>query len=164
MADGKKGSVGNVILIILVILGVDIIGGYIIAKKLIIPYVYNTGESLEGTENSEIEIEIGKSEMHGFVKDLGSFNFNPANSSGEILSCQLILATDAQGAIDELTTREPQIRDIILTYLSLKSIQELNDVTNREGFKRDLIDRVNSVLTSGKISDLYITDWILTFD
>ena len=160
MADDKKGSFTKLILIILIVVIVDIVGGYIIGKKILLPMAYKTDETKEISNVSDVDVDVT---MPGLLRPLDPINLNPANSSGEIFSCQLTLETMDQKVIDELTTRDPQIKDIILNYLSFMNAQELNDVTRREQYRKDLIKNINSVLTTGHISNLYITQWILQF-
>lgn len=164
MADGKVKSIIMVIGIVLIILLVDITGGYIIGKKLLIPYAYNTDNIMGDFEDSGVEKDVTQSGVPGLLRELEAINLNPANSSGEIFSCQLTLEAPEQEIIDELTSRDPQVKDVILTYLSFKSVLELNDVSKRDEYRKELIDRINSILTTGNISNLYITQWILQFD
>ena len=164
MADDKKGSFTKLILIILIVVIVDIVGGYIIGKKILLPMAYKTDETEEISNVSDVEKKgTVDGTMPGLLRPLDPINLNPANSSGEIFSCQLTLETMDQKVVDELTTRDPQIKDIILNYLSFMNAQELNDVTRREQYRKDLIKKINSVLTTGLISNLYITQWILQF-
>lgn len=158
---GVKSHMNYMIIIVLIII-VDAVGGYLIGRKLLIPYAYEKGERAAesaGTADAEI-IKEGTGEP-GLRKDLEAINLNPANSSGEVFSCQLTLEALEQSVINELTNRDPQIKDIILNYLSAKSIPEINDVSRREEYRKDIIDKINSVLTSGRITNLYITQWIL---
>lgn len=156
---GLKSNL-NFIIIILVIIVVDVVGGYIIGKKVLVPYAYNTPESMMESESAGIE-EGEVSSEPGLRRELEAINLNPANSAGEVFSCQITLEAASQEVIDELTLRDPQVKDIILTYLSFKTIPEISDVSRREEYRKDIIEKINSVLTSGQISNLYITQWIL---
>lgn len=164
MANEKLKSRLRIIVLIVIILQIDIVGGYFIGKKLIIPGIYKTYDTVEKMENSDSKGKKGGKEKPGLLKEIEPVNLNPANSTGEIFSCQLTLETKEREVIDELTIRSPQIKDIILTYFSFKSIQELNDVSKREEYRKELIDNINSVLTNGIISNLYVTQWILQFN
>ena len=143
MADPGKSSIMKLIIIVLIILIVDAVAGYFITKMFLIPYAYKTAE---------------------YEKISNAINLNPANSTGEIFSCQITLETRNQEVISELDNRDPQIKSIVLTYFRSKTVLELNDVSQQEKYIKDLMFKINSVLTNGEISYLYITDWIVQFD
>ena len=165
MADDNKRTFGKLIGIILVILIINSIGGYIIGKKVLIPYIYKTDDLSESNEVKETTSQSkDQSNLPGILLPLEAINLNPKDSAGEIFSCELTLEAKDQKIIDELGNRNSQIKDIILTYLRNKTSQELNDVSKIDQYKRDLIDGKNSVLTSGTIINLYIGQWITTYD
>ena len=165
MADDNKRTFGKLIGIILVILIISSIGGYIIGKKVLIPYIYKTDDLSESIVEEETKSKSeDQSNIPGILLSLEAINLNPKDSAGEIFSCELTLEAKDQKIIDELGNRNSQIKDIILTYLRNKTAQELNDVTKIDQYKLDIIDGINSVLTSGTIINLYIGQWITTYD
>ena len=148
-------------IIIVVILLVDAVGGYIIGKKVLVPYSYEREMIAGESESSTPEEGEVSSEEFGFPHPLDAINLNPANSAGEVFSCTMTLAASNQEVITELTDRNPQIVDIIITYLSSKTIPELSDVTQRIEYRKEIVQKINSVLTNGEIINLYITQWII---
>jgi len=147
--------------IILIILAVDGIGGYFVATKLMIPAAYERPEEVAGGESASVEEGAEGAVEFGFSRDLDAINLNPANSSGEVFSCQLTLESQTQEVIAELERRDQQIKDIILTYLSSKTISELSDVSRRDEYRKDIIEKINAVLLDGRVTNLYITQWII---
>jgi len=160
VAGGKSNL--SFMIIILVIVIVDVVGGYFIGRKVMVPYTYEreVGIAEEKSPEAGKEREEG-STIPGQQYPLEPINLNPANSEGEIFSCTLTLVTHDAELLPELEQRETQIIDIILNYLSAKTTVELNDVTNRETYKKEIIEKINSVLTTGQITNLYITQWII---
>ena len=149
---------------ILIVLIVDIIGGYIIGAKVIIPIFYKTEELVEYNELSQEE-EGGKApRVQGIEKALDAINLNPANSVGEIFACDIVLAAEEQIVIDEVTIRNYEIMDKLATYLSFKTVEELNNPNNWEKYKEDMFGIVNDSLASGKISYLYVPSKIIQFE
>ena len=150
---------------ILIVLIVDIIGGYIIGTKVIIPIFYKTEELVEYNELSQEEEEGGKApRVQGIEKALDAINLNPANSIGEIFACDIVLAAEEQIVIDEITIRNYEIMDKLATYLSFKTVEELNNPNNWEKYKEDMFGIVNDSLESGKISYLYVPSKIIQFE
>lgn len=155
----------KLLVIILIVIIVDIIGGYIIGAKVLIPMFYKTDELVEDTDLSNEEEEKDKSlRKHGIEKALDAINLNPADSNGEIFSCDIVLEAEGQEVIDEITMRNYEIMDKLSTYLSFKTVGELNNPNNWEKYKKDMFDIVNITLTSGKILYLYVPAKIIQFE
>ena len=166
MADGsKKNSILRLIIIILIIVNVDLVGGYIIGSKVIIPMFYKNEEFVEEIKDSTVEeVESVETKLPGQKKPLDSINLNPADSNGEIFSCDIVLEVEGQEMIDEITMRNYEIMDKLSTYLSYKTVEELNNPNNWEKYKKDMFDIVNSTLASGEISYLYVPAKIIQFE
>ncbi len=154
------------IAIIAVILIVDIIGGYILGKKVIVPMVYKNDEMLESFETREEASQRGISSIPGTKHPLDTINLNPAKSVGEILSIEIVLEYDPENISvgEELTARNTEIMDNLSTYLSFKTVDELNNPNNWDRYKRDMFDIVNGILQKGKIQNIYIPSKIIQFN
>jgi flagellar basal body-associated protein FliL len=169
MSD-NKGSVVRTLVIIIVIIIVDVVGGYFIGTKVIIPMLYKN-EDVAGNPDAKAENDKDKKNKKGeksavavvLQKNLEPINLNPAKSGGEIFSCQIVLVSEDQAVIDEITAKEIDIRDKISTYLSFKTVPELNEPANWEAYRKEMIDIVNKCLTAGKISSLLIPQKIIQF-
>lgn len=151
----------NLIIIVLVIVVIDVIGGYFIGKKVLVPATYDRDMSEESTDGPEFEEGEGASEEPGTIHPLEPINLNPAISMGEVFSCSLSLVTQDPELVIELDMRNDQIVDIILNYLAAKTVVELNDVTMRDEYRTDITEKINAILTTGRITNLFITQWIL---
>lgn len=164
MAEGKKKLItyGGIILVILII---DIVGGYFVGKKLL-TYVYNTDELQENIEDesSEEQEDNGESGQLGTMINLEAINLNPANSMGEIFSCEIVLEVMDELIATELNNRNAQIMDRLSGYLSMKTVEELGDAKRWEIYRKEMVDIINSVLTNGDISNLYIKQKIIQFE
>ena len=166
MATSAKNTLLIYIIVILVILAVNLIGGYVISQK-ILNYTYSS-DNLDTLTESKSEEEKGAVQdtgPPGTSVPLDPVNLNPAGSSGEIFSCKIVLEVKDQLVIDELKSqlRKDQIMDRISSYLSLKTVQELGDAEMWDKYRKEMTDLVNSVLTDGKINNLYITEKIIQF-
>ncbi|MFC1551447.1 flagellar basal body-associated protein FliL [Candidatus Latescibacterota bacterium] len=167
MAEKDKKSLIRLLVIIVVIIIVDIIGGFFLGKKVIIPMIYKNDELLETMESQETETASrGDAGARGTPIALDTINLNPAESTGEILSCEIVLEVELedQAVVDELTARNSEILDNLSTYLSFKTVDELNNPNNWERYKKDMFDIVNSLLRDGKIQNIYIPGKIIQFD
>ena len=167
MAESKKNSLIRTLVIFSIIIAVNIIGGFLVGTKVIIPMIYKNDELTGNIEGTVTDREMVRgSKEPGTKIPLDSINLNPAGSSGEIFSCEIVLEveTSKQEVIDEINNRDSEIMDKLSTYLSFKTVEELNNPNNWEIFKRDMYDIVNSTLISGRITSLYIPGKIIQFN
>ena len=165
MADDKKSSTKSMIIIIFIVMLVVNIGSFLIGAKVIIPMFYEKEELSDISEDSDFETsDQSGTQAPGIKKALESINLNPAGSSGEIFSCDIVLEAPDQMVVDEITSRDYEILDKLATYLSFKTVNELNDPNNWTQFRQDMLDIVNTVLTEGKIVSLHIPQKIIQFE
>lgn len=165
MADSNKNSIVKYGVIILVIVLLNVIGGFFVAKKLL-DYAYNTnGAVVEETASANGEKpKAEKNAAPGIMLELEPINLNPSQSNGEIFSCDIVLEAASQEIIDELTTRNAQIMDLLSNYLSHKTVSELSEETKWEQYKQEMVDIINSVMTNGDISRIYVPQKIIQFE
>lgn len=162
MADepAKKKLGKTILFIVLAVLAADAVGG-VLFYKFAIPRMYKSSQTdspEEGKKKNEKAKEIG------LLAPLEPIVLNPAKSNGEILATEIVLEVRDQSGVEEVKTHEAQIRDSILTYLSFKTVPELNDISKREQFKKDMLDHINSILKSGKVTGIYTKSWIIQFE
>ncbi|MFC1606762.1 flagellar basal body-associated protein FliL [Candidatus Latescibacterota bacterium] len=165
MADGKK-TILTYIIVILVIFMVNLYGGYFIAQK-ILTHQYNTDDiDLLGEGESEEDDYVEGSGELGTMVTLDPINLNPRESSGEIFSCDIVLEvrTEDTEVNGEIGTRTPQIMDKLSNYLGMKTVSELADPRQWDQYRKEMTEVVNSVLTQGDISNLYIKQKIIQFE
>lgn len=64
-------------------------------------------------------------------------------------------------AKNEATQRMPQIRDGILLLIGNKTYEELQDLQGKKQLKAELASRINSILRSGQVKEIYFTDFVV---
>ena len=165
MAEDKKSSTISMIIIILVIMLVVNVGSFLIGVKVIIPMFYEKEEIIDIPKESDFKSNTQSgTQARGTKKPLESININPAGSSGEIFSCDIVLEAPDEVVVQEITNRDYEIQDKLATYLSFKTISELNDPNNWDKFRKDMLNIVNTVLTEGEIISLHIPQKIIQFE
>lgn len=115
------------------------------------------------------EQEAGeKRDFIGRVIPLETFIVNLSGSKGRRVA-KVNLELEIQGANrsgsyveiqNELETRKAQIRDIIIILLSGKTYDEVAAREGKEQLRSEIRDTVNAFLTTGKIVNVYFTDFI----
>ncbi len=118
-------------------------------------------EPVKGTPADE-EVKP-KPEQPGLTYKIDDMVVNPVDTRGRrFLRLGVAFETkDGPAVIAELTTRDPQVRDILIREFSSRTLEELTDPTVREEVRLSCIERINEYLTSGKISNMYFTDYVI---
>jgi flagellar protein FliL len=60
----------------------------------------------------------------------------------------------------EIEQRKAQIRDVIIIILSSKTFEEVSTPPGKDNLRGEIKDRINSFLTTGKISNVFFTEFI----
>lgn len=153
----KKKSSGNtlkiLILIVLVLLlvGGAGFGGFYFASK-------STPKA--NTETKVIETEPVDEAFY----EAGEFLVNLADEGGKrYLKVKLVLAynSESKKLPEELETKKTVIADSVIGVLRGKKTTDLSTVKGPEDLKKEIVTRVNSVLSSGKLTNVYYNDFFV---
>ncbi|WP_028317399.1 flagellar basal body-associated FliL family protein [Desulfobulbus elongatus] len=77
------------------------------------------------------------------------------------VKASLSLELDRDGTVDEVNRRMPQIRDAILLIIGNKTFEELQDIQGKNQVKAELKSKINSFLKTGKVNNIYLTDFVV---
>lgn len=153
----KKGSARKLILIsaaVLILAG----GGFAAWQLFIAPAGEDTAQETVSSENQIEKLEDVASQtftMETFVVNLN----DPGGKRYLKTNIALEYVTEEMG--EELKHRLPQLRDLILLLLSSKSLDDIQTVDGKLSLRRELVQRINQVLTTGKIRNLYFTEFVV---
>ena len=106
-----------------------------------------------------------KKDFVGKVVPMETFIVNLAGSKGRRVAkvnMELELKeSEAEGKIaGEIEQRKAQIRDIIIIILSSKTYEEVSSREGKDNLRSEIKDTINSFLTTGKISNVFFTEFI----
>lgn len=73
----------------------------------------------------------------------------------------LSLAMDQSATRDEVNKRMAQIRDAVILLINNKTFEELQDQQGKLQVKAELKNAINALLTSGQVSEVYLTDFVV---
>ncbi len=91
-----------------------------------------------------------------------AFVVNIADVAGErYLKLVVQLEVSDPGAVAELEQIKPRLRDSILDLLAPKTLKELMELTGKQRLREDIAGRVNNVLTRGKVTRVYFTEFVV---
>jgi len=118
-------------------------------------------------EQRRVSMKEGMSGAAGMeLEDLMFFKIdplivNPAGSNGErYLKAVITLEVHDAEIQKELEKRLPQIKNQVNNILSSKSITQVQTNSDRERLRREIQNRINSLLVTGRISNVYLEEFV----
>ncbi len=98
----------------------------------------------------------------GPMVDIKEFVVNIiGQDAAHYVKASLSLELDKDSTQDEVNKRMPQIRDAILLLIGNKTFEELQDIQGKNQVKAELKSKINSFLTTGKVTNVYLTDFVV---
>ncbi len=104
---------------------------------------------------NEFEKELGP------TVELGTFTINLADASqNRYLKAILKGSVNTEVTQEEVEAREPQIRDVIISYLSSLTVKETQGARAKATIRDNLRKRLNNILRTGEIEKIYLTEFV----
>ncbi|MDH3346566.1 MAG: flagellar basal body-associated FliL family protein [Desulfobulbaceae bacterium] len=98
----------------------------------------------------------------GPMLDIKEFVVNIiSEDSSHYVKAALSLELNNEQVVEEAGKRMPQIRDAILLLISNKTFEELQDLQGKKQLKAELKIKINSFLKTGRVSNIYLTDFVV---
>ncbi|NLY56856.1 MAG: hypothetical protein GX058_10175 [Firmicutes bacterium] len=97
----------------------------------------------------------------GPTHDIGVFTVNlSGDNNRRFARVGITLELADQSVIPLVNERLPQIRDTVISILSLKSMQQLSDVEGKRLLRIELANGLERVLGSGKVQNVFFTEFV----
>lgn len=152
----KKGLPINLIIICILCLCV-IGGGLFVWKSGILSRLSLGGQTTASGPNAE-----NPAQDIGPIYSMDTFIVNLIGGRGKnYLKAKIDLEMDSVKLADEINKRLPQFRDAILTMLSSKTQEDIKTLEGKYQLRAEIISMLNQYLTSGKIKNIFFTDFII---
>lgn len=119
-------------------------------------------ESAEG-DHAPAEGEGGaKGGEAAAVHLLENLVLNPAATGGaRYLLLSVAIEVGNAKAGEDFKTRDAELRDIILTALGTKTVEDLTDISRRDGFKTELVSAINGRFGKKAVKSLYFPQFVV---
>ncbi|MDP8237476.1 MAG: flagellar basal body-associated FliL family protein [Candidatus Hatepunaea meridiana] len=159
-SEASKGTFGWLKWIIIAFGAMVIsVGAFILVKKLLLPK-YQT-ITVENQIAKEDKFMRQKPEM-GIVYVFKDLTVNTLGSNGRrFVIVEYVIESRSKKTIDEVKSREPRLRDVFIKYLRRHTANQLLDLEFQEKSKSELIELVNTQLSTGNVDSLYYTKLII---
>lgn len=82
-------------------------------------------------------------------------------ASNKFIRISLKVQTDSKEAAEELTKRDFQVKNIVITELSEMTPEDLDGKDGKELFETALKTKIDELMDDGKIKQVYITSYII---
>jgi len=170
--SGKKKSPIKLIIILVVVL-ILLIGGGLGAYFMFFKSKGNAHEGAATEEKAQEKDKKGgndkkdkKEKKSGkeasIVYSMGAIIVNLADQGVQrYLKVQVAVELDNPKLEEEIKKREPQIKDIVISVLSSKTVSDINTPQGKIALKQEIIKRANMVLTEGEITELFFSEFII---
>ncbi len=90
------------------------------------------------------------------------FIVNLVDNNGErYLKVSIELEISDKNILPELNKLKPKLRDNVLDLLTAKSYKDLVDMVGKQRLRDEIMMRLNSFLTGGKITKVYFTEFVI---
>ncbi len=120
------------------------------------------GKKEEGEKHAAEGHDEGHAEEPGPVMELDPFLLNLADRDDlRFLKVSIKLELDRPEEKTDFQSKVPAIRDALLVLLSSKESQLLRTVNGKRRVREEIMTRVNGVMSKGKISNVFFTDFII---
>ena len=160
----KSGGGNNLILIIIVVLLVLllVVGG-------VVAYLMLSGDDEESPDTVQQEkVEKKKSRKKiddltvGPMYPLDKFTVNLLSQNGSrYLVAKIDLEQENEEMTPELDAKVSLIRDIIISILSSKTVEEISTPKGKEKLKEEIINQINKYLEDGEVKRIYFTNFVI---
>jgi flagellar FliL protein len=144
-------------LIVFLVVGMLVMG---VAALLIVRFVFTPAQ-----EEKKPDYQLAE-ESQAVYGHLFSFEeaiiVNLAETNGQrYLKVNLQLEMSDAKLEEELGARRAQLMDLTIAILSSKTIDEVSSTIGRNRLKREMIDKLNAELVTGKIINIYFTEFVI---
>jgi len=115
-------------------------------------------ENAKSTNEIESDAPIGIGPLFSF----DTFIVNLADPSGSrYLRMTIDVEVDNNVVIEEMKQRQPQLRDMIISLVSNKTYEDVSTTRGKLAIKEEIIRRFNLILTTGKVRNIYFTEFVV---
>lgn len=61
----------------------------------------------------------------------------------------------------EVASKEPKIKDIMISVLSSKTFEEISTTQGKIALKQEILRRLNTIMSGGRVVDVFITEFVI---
>ncbi len=132
---------------------------YFLVAKFFAPRMAN---EKEGGSTASVESKASKDEETTQIVVIKDIIVNPAGTNGtRFLVTTVGLEVPNTEAKNELEQKEVQTRDVLITILAGKRLEDLASPENKDSLRSEIQQSVDKILRSAKLKNVYISKFII---
>jgi len=157
--EKKEGGSKLLLIIIIVLLLLLLVIGGLVAYFLLSS---NTPKKTPPPQKVEQKYNASSLVKMGPIYPLDPFIVNLLSANADrYLKCKIDLELSSAKLQKEINKKLPAIRDMIIQILSSKSVEEVITAQGKEKLKEEIKRKINSILTTGQITHVYFTEFVI---
>ncbi|GAB4317201.1 MAG: hypothetical protein Kow0074_05660 [Candidatus Zixiibacteriota bacterium] len=147
------------VLVIVVVAALMAGAAFFTVKQVVLPNFGPGAKSANAqSEESADMAQQGEGEVY-LIEDL---LINPKGTDGtRYLSTSLGLEVATPEAVKTLKERDLQIRDMLISVLSSRTVAQLTSTTEREKMRLEIQERLNQMLKKHQLLAIYFVDYVM---
>ena len=149
---------------LLIIFGFSFLATVIIVCTVLLIVFRNNNAAKSGTPAQVESEKPAKEKEIGPLVSLGNeiiVNIPSEDGTPHYLKVTISLEGDSEKAGEELKKRVPQIRDLVITILTSKTIEKIEEKEGKEIIRSEIIKNVNRYMVEGKVRNAFFEDFML---
>lgn len=121
-----------------------------------------TTEKMDAGKEDAIDNMVEPERKVGIIHPLGNFVVNlldPGNL--RYVNCRIELEVDDSTVVKEITSREAQFKDAVISLVGNQTYQDVLGVEGKSRLREELMVRFNRLLPQGQIARVYLTEFVV---
>ncbi len=152
-ASQEKKGLNPILLVIVAVVVLALAGGGFF-------FLTMTKKSEEAPKEEEVKQE--KKDPGIFYQFEDPFIVNLAEVNAErYLKVNPVFEVDKEEVLEEINKKLPEIKDILITIFSSKSLDDVMPLAGKDRLKQEIMDKVNEILSQGKVVGVYFSEFVI---
>ena len=136
------------------------VAAFFVTKQVVLPRFAPGVSAASEASAEEASAEETAAEKEVYLVE--NLLVNPNGTSGKrYLSTSIGLETVNAAAKEELASKDLQVRDLLISILSARTVTQLTSSTEREQMRKEIQTRLNQLLAGDKLSAVYFVDYVM---
>lgn len=146
------------VLVIVLVAAVMAGAAFFTVKQVVLPKFGPGAQTASADASETTATEKGEGEVY-LIEDL---LINPKGTEGtRYLSTSLGLEVASPEAVTTLQERDLQVRDMLISILSSRTVTQLTSTTERENMRHEIQERLDKMLKNQQLLAVYFVDYVM---
>ncbi|MBD3297067.1 MAG: hypothetical protein GF341_00265 [candidate division Zixibacteria bacterium] len=146
------------VLVIVLVAAVMAGAAFFTVRQVVLPQFGPGSQAASADASETTAAQKGEGEVY-LIEDL---LINPKGTEGtRYLSTSLGLEVASPEAVEKLQERDLQVRDMLISILSSRTVTQLTSTTERERMRLEIQERLDNMLKGQQLLAVYFVDYVM---